>query len=497
MTRIVELEQLICNAGVIDITGPRKRRVRFVTIDPNTASIDSLYLALPHPRRIAAGVTTMRDISCARKAGTQMFVGEAQRPADLEVDATWIRVVSIARAVEHVYAGWCSSPSHSLKVFALTGTKGKTTTTLLLHRILSGHGQQVGLINSVEWSFGSVHRKLKSAALPPGQLSLMLAEMREAGCTSTVVEVVSAALATDRLSATQVQVAGFTNLSRDHLDIHSSMEQYAAAKARLFSEHATAACFNVGDVTGQRFAQSFRGHRLTVSAGSVPAELTARTLESNLTHTVALLEGFGQRWTLHLPLPGTYNLENALVAIGMAALDGVPVSDALNYLLHVEAPPGRLQRIQGPRHVYVDYAHTPDSLSKVLSLLRPYCQGRLICVFGAGGDRDRGKRPEMGAAASANADLLILTSDNSRSESTEKIVAEIMMGVPETTSTIIEMDRRSAIFKAVHTCRAEDIVIVAGRGSEEFQEIGNEQIPLRDELVVKEAFVSMAKSGVC
>jgi UDP-N-acetylmuramyl-tripeptide synthetase len=485
------LEALLRDAGVVELSGPSDAVVRIASFQPMGAR-DALYLALPNPQRIAAGGSVEADVRRAFASGARAFVAEEARPAWLPREIPWARVTNVRAATEHVLAAWHAHPSRALRVLAVTGTKGKTTTAFFLRHVLERCGRDVGLVCSVEWAVRRARRSLHTAGLPPARLTEMLAEMRVAGCSDAVIEVVSANLSTDRMAATEVAVGGFTNLSRDHLDVHGTMEAYAGAKGRLFAENARAACFHVGDATGERFARAFAGPRVTVRAGAGEADLVARIEGGTMRGAVASIVGLGASRPLVLAAPGVHNVENALVAIGMASLAGVAIDDAIEALADATLPPGRMQRVEGPREVYVDYAHTPDSLAKILAAARPYCAGRLICVFGAGGDRDRGKRPEMGAAVAAHADVVILTSDNPRSEPPRRIIDEIAAGVPASAEVHVEVDRREAIFAAVRLARPDDVVIVAGRGVEESREIGGAIVPFRDDRVVCEAFATIA-----
>jgi UDP-N-acetylmuramoyl-L-alanyl-D-glutamate--2,6-diaminopimelate ligase len=285
-------------------------------------------------------------------------------------------------------------------------------------------------------------------------------------------------MVTHRLTGTRISVAGFTNLSRDHLDFHGDLNAYADAKAKLFSPgFARAACFHVDDPVGARLAAEFSGPSVTVGVNN--ADLVAQDIECTIEGTSAILRTERESLVFETGLVGAFNLENALVAAGMALLAKVPLRKVLAALAVATPAAGRLERVAGTTpSVFVDYAHTPDALRRVLTTLRPMTPGRLVCVFGAGGDRDRGKRPLMGAAASSVADLCVVTSDNPRSEPPTAIIQEILAGVEGPCHT--DANRANAIHWAIAHAGPADVVLIAGKGHERHQIIGDQKIPFDD-----------------
>ena len=341
----------------------------------------------------------------------------------------------------------------------------------------------------MEIRYGGVRRPSIFTTPLADELQSLLADMRDIGCSHVVLEASSHGLAMHRMAGVDVAVGGFTNLSRDHIDYHQSMEAYRDAKAALFQGFARAACFNLDDETGRAFCEAFAGPKRTVSvAGARDADLSVRELECTLEGSRVGLQGRGAALdVIELPLVGRHNVENALVALGMAELAGVPREVGLVALAGVSAAPGRLESVPGPRHVLVDYAHTPDALANVLEVLRPLTAGRLICVFGAGGDRDRGKRPQMGAVVARLADLPVVTSDNPRGEDPQAIIDAVVAGMPAEGARIVEADRRLAIERAVAQAGPEDLVLIAGKGHEPYQIVGTERLDFDDRLVAAEA----------
>lgn len=427
------------------------------------------------------GVDGHKYTDAALARGAVAVVAEVDAPADLPAGVIWARVPSTAKALGPLASAYFGDPSSALAVLAVTGTNGKTSVTWLLEQVLLAARLRPGVLSTVEVRFAGQRRPTRFTTPPADALQAILAECRDAGCTHVVMEASSHGLIQGRLGGTRVAVGGFTNLTRDHLDYHGTIEAYRDAKALLFTGMAEAGCFNVDDATGRRFAEDFTGEKMTVSAtGAADADLSAHDVRCTLEGAEAALDTPQGPRRLRLRLLGRHNIENALVALGMACLAGVDLDVALAALAVATAPPGRLERVAGDRSVVVDYAHTPDALDNVLGALRPLVTGRLICVFGAGGDRDPGKRPEMAQAVARVADLAIVTSDNPRTESPEAIVASIVAGMPAGAAFEAVVDRREAIERAIRQAGPEDLVLIAGKGHETTQTIGLVQHPFDD-----------------
>jgi UDP-N-acetylmuramoyl-L-alanyl-D-glutamate--2,6-diaminopimelate ligase len=307
--------------------------------------------------------------------------------------------------------------------------------------------------------------------------------MRDAGDEAVVMEVSSHALALHRADAIHWAVAIFTNLTQDHLDFHPTMEDYFLAKRRLFESGPQTAVINIDDPYGARLAADF-SDAVRVGIDSPHAEVRATGIEGDGTGSTFTLDGR----TLRSPLPGRFNVLNALGAIAAVRALGVDDATIAAALPHAARVPGRFEPVDEgqPFAVLVDYAHTPDSLDNVLRAARPLATGRVIVVFGAGGDRDRAKRPLMGAVACEHADMVVVTSDNPRSEDPEAIVAEILEGCEQ--GVEIEVDRRAAIERAIGLADAGDVVVIAGKGHEQGQELaGGRKVPFDDRTVAREA----------
>ena len=359
-------------------------------------------------------------------------------------------------------------PTHELEVVGITGTNGKTTTAFLLYAILAAAGRRPGLLGTIESRVGGERRPVVRTTPEAIDLQRTFREMLDAGDRSCAMEASSHASELRRLDRVRFAALVFTNLTPEHLDFHGTIERYFEAKRRLFVEgERPPAAINVGDSWGRKLAAE-RPDALTF--GLEGAEVGPEALGG-----------------IDLKLRGRFNVENALGAVAAARLVGVGDQAIRRGLEAVRGVPGRFESVDEgqPFDVIVDYSHTPDSLENALRAARELAAGRVLCVFGCGGDRDREKRPLMGRIATEFADLPILTSDNPRSEDPLAIIAEVLTGA--TGEVEVEPDRREAIARAVEAAREGDVVLIAGRGAETAQEVGGRRVPLDDRDVAREA----------
>lgn len=417
-----------------------------------------------------------------------------ERFVDVDADVAQVRVTSVRHSLGPVAARFHGHPSRTVRVLGVTGTNGKTTTTYLLEAIAVAHGERAGVVGTVETRFAE-------QALPPGRttpeatdLQEVLARMRDAGVTTVAMEVSSHALDQHRVDGTRFAAAGFTNLSQDHLDYHRDLDAYFDAKASLFDpERIGAAAVNVDDPRGRVLSERCAQlgiPLITFGISSTDADLRATHLELGAASSTFTLETDEGDERVTCSLVGEFNVANAIGAAATAMAGGLPRSAVVAGLASRVVVPGRLERIDTGQGfpVLVDYAHTPDALERVLRAVRPLVApgGRLIVVYGCGGDRDRAKRPLMGAAASQAADLAFVTSDNPRGEEPGAIVAEILRGVPSSHLTVVELDRRAAIREALRAAEAGDAVVIAGKGHEIGQTAGGVTRPFDDRVVARE-----------
>ena len=404
-------------------------------------------------------------------------------------------------------------PSAELALIGVTGTNGKTSTTYLIESILGLAGRRVGLIGTLEARFGGQRRRSINTTPESLDLQMALRDMRNRGADAVVMEVSSHGLQLGRVDGCRFSVGAFTNLTQDHLDFHGTMAAYRDAKALLFTHYlAKAGCavLNVDDPVGAElaFAAGRVGARVIRISRSSDAEVRLETADVRMDGTQARVALPGGRLELAIPLLGDFNVENVLVACGVATALGVAPEWIAAGVAACPQVPGRVERVTpaggAQPTVLIDYAHTPDAVDKLLRTLRPLTRGRLISVFGCGGDRDRTKRPLMAEAVASWSDLAVATSDNPRSEDPRAILADVERGLgkldrvePEqlgaaSRAYAMLIDRRAAIALAIAVARADDTVVLAGKGHEDYQIIGRERLPFSDG---DEARRALAKRG--
>jgi UDP-N-acetylmuramoyl-L-alanyl-D-glutamate--2,6-diaminopimelate ligase len=421
---------------------------------------------------------------------------------ELEVDVAQVVVADARAAMAPLAARFWGDPTSELRVVGVTGTNGKTTTAFLIREVLEAAEVQCGLLGTVRQVVGGVEEEVERTTPEAIDLQATFRRMLEAGDRACVMEVSSHALALHRADAIHFEVALFTNLTQDHLDFHGEMEDYFRAKRLLFEIGPKASIVNVDDPYGCRLAEEF--DCATYSAEGAVADFEARNVSFDVSGSkftavsppVGLrypdMKGdrpVGQSVAVRTSLPGHFNVANALGAFAAATALAVPPEDVARGLARAERVPGRFEPVDEGQAfaVLVDYAHTPDSLENVLRAARRLTEGRVIAVFGAGGDRDRDKRPKMGRAGAALSDLAIVTSDNPRSEDPDAIVAEVVAGVENGASVEVEPDRRGAIALALGRARPGDTVVIAGKGHEQGQEFEHgHKVPFDDREVARE-----------
>jgi len=414
-----------------------------------------------------------------------------ERPLGLGVPE--VLVADVRAAMGPAAARFHGDPTEELRVIGVTGTNGKTTTAFLTRALLEGAGVRTGLLGTVKSVVGGSDEPVERTTPEAIDLQATFRRMLDAGDQACVMEVSSHALHLCRTAGIRFRCGVFTNLTQDHLDFHPTMEDYFFAKRRLFAV-AEAAVLNTGDHYGRRLA------------GDLDAPVTyAIEAEAHYRATNVRFDPSGSSFTCHTPdgelelnltLPGPFNVQNALAAVAGARIMGVPLDTIPDSLAAAARVPGRFEPVDEGQDfaVIVDYAHTPDSLENVLRAAREIAPGRLTVVFGAGGDRDRGKRPLMGRAASALADRVIVTSDNPRSERPEAIVDEVLIGAGSGAER--ELDRRLAIERAVADASAGDVVVIAGKGHEQGQEFeGGRKEPFDDVTVARESLGALPGLG--
>lgn len=426
-----------------------------------------------------------------------------------------VRVPDARRALAPISARFFGNPASELTLVGVTGTNGKTSTTYLIESILAQAGQRVGLVGTVEIRYAG-EREVSVNTTPESlDLQRTLRAMRTEQIDSAVMEVSSHGLELGRVQGCAFKVGAFTNLSQDHLDFHGSMDAYLASKARLFRDHlapGAVAVVNIDDPASQKIiaiAREAGAEILRVGRGE-DAEAEIRLVDHtiSLEGTRAVLEEASGRFEVDLPLLGDFNLENLLVSVGVGRALGLGTDALAAGTRLCPQVPGRMERVVGTGRdeptVLVDYAHTPDAVEKLLRAVRPLCNGRLIAVFGCGGDRDRTKRPLMAEAVAAHADRAIATSDNPRTEDPVTILRDVEEGLRSLAQVEADMlftthtgpalysvlvDRRAAIDAAIAGAGPDDTVVLAGKGHEDYQIVGREKFPFDDRLEARRALL--------
>ena len=455
----MDLQRLAAALAPVEIVGGAAPEVTDLAYDARSAGPGSLFFCVPGAR--ADGHDFAAD---AVARGAVALVVE--RPLDIAVPQL---VVEGSRAAMAVVAdAFFGEPTRELEIAAVTGTNGKTTTAFLLYAILAAAGRRPGLLGTIECRVGGERRAVARTTPEAIDLQRTFREMLGAGDRSCAMEASSHASELHRLDRVRFACLVFTNLSQEHLDFHGTMERYFEAKRRLFvGDERPPAAINVGDDWGRRLAAE-RPDAVTFG------------LEPDAQVGPDALAG------IDLKLRGRFNLENALGAVAAARVLGIDGGAIAHGLESIRGVPGRFESVEEgqPFAVIVDYSHKPVALESVLRTARELASGRVICVFGCGGDRDRGKRPLMGRVASDLSDVVVVTSDNPRSEDPDAIIAEILGGVIGEVE--VEPDRRQAIGRAIEAAREGDVVVIAGKGHEQGQELADRTIPFDDREVARE-----------
>ena len=501
------LRELFAGLDAAVPAGAAQVEVRSLAVDSRRAGPGALFAALP-------GVNADGAQFAAQAVERGAAAVLASRP--LPLAAPVVIAANPRRAFSLAAARFHGEPSRRFSLFGVTGTNGKTTTAYLIEQISAARGLATGLIGTVESRWPGGRMPATHTTPESHELQELLRRMLEAGAQVVAMEVSSHALSQERAAGCTFAGAAFTNLTRDHLDYHGTLEAYFDAKAKLFREllpRGAPAVLNFDDARVAALAPelpfalgfSVRGAKgAALSAEQVQGDL--RGIRFRLRTSAPLEAGLD---SVESPLIGAHNAENLLAAIGVLAGSGVPLRDVIRLIPECKGAPGRLERVpdRGGRVVLVDYAHTDDALARVLDALRGAAAPRIICLFGCGGDRDRGKRPLMGEAAGARADLVVATSDNPRTEDPLAILAEIEPGIARTGKTRLEPrharmglsgycvvpDRREAIRLALQSARPGDAVLLAGKGHEDYQIVGTQKRPFDDRAEAQSALEEISR----
>jgi UDP-N-acetylmuramoyl-L-alanyl-D-glutamate--2,6-diaminopimelate ligase len=484
----MQLKTLVAALPTRHVTGTLDRTVESIAYDSRRVQRNGLFVALRGEK--ADG---HEFIGSAIEKGASVIVTERE---EQHPRVTCLVVENTRAALADLSANFYGHPAWKLKLAAVTGTNGKTTTTFLIKHICEKAGLRCGLIGTVRYEIGE--RILPAIRTTPESLDLqeLLGQIVNADCRAAAMEVSSHALAQDRTRGLEWNVAVFTNLTQDHLDFHGTMESYFDSKAKLFSrlgrqekKRKPVAIVNIDDRYGEQLLKKIDQRVAVVTYGrSVRADFRASNYRVEFSGTSYQLDAHGKSYLVRVPLIGGFNVANSVAALAAANALGISLRDAVLSLGKSPQVPGRLELVPAKRQfqVFVDYAHTPDALQNVLKTLRELEPHRLIVVFGCGGNRDREKRPLMGEMVDRHADYAIVTSDNPRKEDPNAIIVEIEKGFRSTRYEKM-VDRTQAIDRAITLAQPRDIVLIAGKGHENYQEFADHTVPFDDIQVARRA----------
>ena len=461
----MKLKELLASVDTVQVCANTQLEIGGITADSRKVKAEDLFVAI-------SGFNSdgNRFIPMAMEKGASVVV-TAKKP---ETDVPYVLVENDRKALAQCATAIYGHPSKAMTMIGITGTNGKTSVTWLLKQVLEMTlGAKVGLIGTMENHIGDVVEEALRTTPESNELQQLFARMRDAGCSHCVMEVSSHAITLERVAGVHFDVAAFTNLTEDHLDFHGTMEAYCDAKAELF-RRCDKAVLNADDSWFGRFADAACCPALTISAKNA-AGLYAKDLLL-LSDGIRFTAVYGQQEAaIFVPIPGKFTVYNTLTVLGVALQLGISLEAASDALAKVQGVKGRIEVVPTPGKdftVLIDYAHTPDGLENVLSSVRDFCKGRLIAVFGCGGDRDPIKRPIMGKIGVELADLAVITSDNPRTEDPMTIIGHIVKGADEALGTYKVIENRvKAIAYAMDIAEKDDIIVLAGKGHETYQEI--------------------------
>ena len=466
----MKLRKLLAGVPLTEENFDGDMEITSLSYDSRTLEPGALFVALP-----GAKTDGSRFIDQAMERGAAAVLCEhpPERPGP------WLTTPDARLALALTSANWFGHPGEEMTLIAVTGTNGKTTTTCLIKEMLEQTlSVPVGLVGTNRNLVGQQELPAHRTTPESYELQQLLRTMADAGCAFVVMEVSSHALVQHRVAGLTFDVGVFTNLTQDHLDYHGTMEEYRRAKGLLFAQ-CRRSVVNLDDEAGRWYAGRISGPVFTYSENRAQADLTARNIRLFPGHVEFEAVTLGHIARVHLPIPGGFSIYNALAALSAGLCLELPLEQLAPALRSVHGVKGRVEVVPVPRAytVLIDYAHTPDGLENILRSVRDFCRGRLIVLFGCGGDRDRTKRPIMGEIAARLADVLVVTSDNPRTEEPMAIIREILAGIPQTEKPVyVEENRRRAIRMTLRFAQKDDMIVLAGKGHETYQVLGTEKI---------------------
>lgn len=477
----MKLQELLRGVAVKSSTAADDLEIREVRYDSRAVQAGDLFVAI-------RGFATdgHQYIGKALEQGAAAVVCE-EAPEGVPA----VVVENARQALAEIAANRFGHPADSMVMLGVTGTNGKTTTTYLVKHMLEDAGHKVGLIGTNQNLIGDEVIETERTTPESYELHALFARMRDAGCTHVIMEVSSHSLVLDRVHGIHFAVGAFTNLTQDHLDFHKTMEEYRRAKAMLFAI-SDRGVINLDDDAAQAMLADAKCPCLTFSCEKDAADLTAKNIRLHADGVEFVATTKGELARVKLPIPGQFSVENALAALGMVLQTGMPLGDAAHALATATGVKGRVEVVPTDTDytVLIDYAHTPDGVENVLRAVRGFAKGRVIALFGCGGDRDRTKRPKMGKIAAELADFCVVTSDNPRTEEPKAIIDDILEGMKGTKTPMqVIVDRPEAIHWALAHAKKDDVIVLMGKGHETYQEVNHVKHHM-DEREIVAAFFS-------
>lgn len=483
-TKIIQsLRDIIADLGEYETSGNLDVNISGISSDSRQIKKGFLFAAIS-----GFNLDGHAFISQALKAGAAALLVE--KDIGCRKSVATVKVTNSRRALGLIASRFYGYPSRKLKMIGVGGTNGKTTTTYLIKGLLSKADIKTAVLGTIAYQDGNAIKPSSMTTPDSLQLQSILAKLFKANFAAAVMEVTSHALVLDRVIGCNFNVGVFTNFSRDHLDFHETMENYLEAETELFRllNNDQWAVINRDDAVSSHIIKNTRARALTYSIGQ-KADIVAHDIKFSIKKSTFKLETPLGKTSIELKLPGRFNVLNALAAVGVGITQGISLRTISEGISSVESVPGRFELVNcgQPFNVVVDYAHTDDALKNILQTVRSLCKGRIITVFGCGGERDKGKRPIMGEAVANLSDLIILTSDNPRSEDPEEIIKDIEAGIKMTVfnNYFKISDRFDAISKALSFAQKDDLVLIAGKGHENYQVLKDKVIPFVDKEVVE------------
>ena len=494
---VMQLEMLLADVKDAKMSGSKEADITAICYDSRKAEPGALFVAV---RGNAADGHDFIDGALEKGASAVL----AEQPAPEGVSVPWVQVSDSRRAMSQLAASYWGKPSLKMKLAGVTGTNGKTTTGFLLHHLLKTAWHRAGLIGTVHYDLGD--EEIEASHTTPESIELqgVLAEMAARACRGAVMEVSSHALEQKRPADVEFDAGIFTNLTRDHLDYHGTMENYFDAKRELFVQMAeqphkrqAVAVINIDDEYGRRLAKEFASRLEVVTYGcGIHADFRAVDIRFDFNGAQFQLDAKGRSALVRLPLIGRFNVYNALAALAAGSALGINLRESISSIANSPQIPGRLESVadQQAFRVFVDYAHTPDALENAINTVRELDPRRLITVFGCGGNRDVPKRAQMGKVADRLSDFSVITSDNPRGEDPRVIIDGIVEGFSSDRYKI-EEDRRAAIADALGLAQKGDIVLIAGKGHEATQTFADQTVEFDDRVVARQCLNDIARGG--